>query len=63
METFENQERPIEPFSPTFTPNPPQVMNASVRPEKNFSVLVNARDEKSKKTTVVTTEPNRVKTR
>lgn len=62
MKTHENQERPVEPFSPTFTPNPPQVMNPSVRPEKNFSVLVNTRDDKSKKATIVTTEPKRVKT-
>jgi hypothetical protein len=60
METHQNQERPAEPFSPTFTPNPPQVMNPSIRPEKNFSVLVNTIDDKSKnkrkKETVATTE-------
>jgi hypothetical protein len=52
MKTPENQERVSEPFSPTFTPNPPQVMNPSMRPEKNLSVVITMRDGKSKKETV-----------
>jgi hypothetical protein len=52
MKTPKNQERVTEPFSPTFTPNPPQVMNPSMRPEKNLSVVITIRDGKSKKETV-----------
>jgi hypothetical protein len=49
MKTSENNPRTVEPFSPTFTPNPPQVMNPSLRPEKNLGVLVNVQGEKTKK--------------